>query len=271
MKFLESYPSRKLSPFVKSYWCMTGYLVPGQSLISRDIPNGDHYLVFNFGSPLMQRDSTGQQIEHLKSIFRGKGKNAVLFEQTENINIFGISFHPWGIYPFVKSALHEFNASILPASDLLEPELEEKLHEKPFTEQKQIAENWLLGKLADEKFISPVVISSASYVIHQNGRIRIKDISEKYNISLKHLERTFAEVTGFTPKQFASLQRINGVIEHLKMNPQPDWIGLVEHFRFYDQAHFSKEFKTHTGTTPSQFIKAKDTIFENYIQHFEFI
>lgn len=269
MEFLESYPSKPLDLYVKSFWSISGKLKPDQSLISRDLPNGDIYVVFNLGDQILHCNGKSVTNSYSNSIIRGQQKQAIIFEQQGNLDLFGISFYPWGLSPFLKIPMDEFTDKIIPINGLFDSHLEEKFVHKNFRDRIAILEQILLKKLSDVPFSLPFVKHSASEIINRHGVVSIREMANNLNISIRHFERCFMDITGLGPKQFARLVKINSVINKLKTTDNANWMDFVHDYRFHDQAHFSREFKLVTGLPPTHFVQTKDSIYHRYIPHFK--
>ena len=113
-----------------------------------------------------------------------------------------------------------------------------------------IIEQFLLTQLRGSE--PDKLVAAAARLIRQNeGNIQIGQLNHILYSSASVLERRFKHVIGTTPKKFASLVRINKVIEELKANKPP--LSICYDYNFFDQAHFIKEFKRYTGDTPEDF------------------
>jgi len=70
----------------------------------------------------------------------------------------------------------------------------------------------------------------------------------------KQLERSFLAVIGLRPKFVARLMRFAAVFDSLNTASPDVWLQAAFDSGYYDQAHFTKEFKAFTGVPPSQFL-----------------
>jgi AraC-like DNA-binding protein len=84
---------------------------------------------------------------------------------------------------------------------------------------------------------------------------------KELGVNYKYLERQFLQVIGLPPKVYG-IARFQNVMQALQYAAFQAWPALAMDCGYYDQAHFIKEFKTFTGTTPSEFIARRNQIAE---------
>jgi AraC-like DNA-binding protein len=84
--------------------------------------------------------------------------------------------------------------------------------------------------------------------------ITLSDIGNKLGCSQRTIERSFSKVTGFTLKQYHTMQRLEAMLEHLHKLPSQDinWTDIALSFGFSDQPHLIRYVKSTMGSTPGQ-------------------
>ncbi|BDD05730.1 helix-turn-helix transcriptional regulator [Aureibacter tunicatorum] len=108
---------------------------------------------------------------------------------------------------------------------------------------------------------SPSIINAHSAIqrveeyIHArySQKIELKDLSKVACMSPYHLNRLFAKKKGLSPHQYLINLRLNKARELLKSNYSATEIS--HQVGFYDQAHFTRNFKLYIGITPKQYQK----------------
>lgn len=80
-------------------------------------------------------------------------------------------------------------------------------------------------------------------------QISIADLAAQAHLSLSQLRREFSRLFGITPNKYIREVRV-GVARHLLESSQLPISRIATNAGFYDQSHFSKEFKSSTGLTP---------------------
>ena len=83
--------------------------------------------------------------------------------------------------------------------------------------------------------------------------------------SERTLLRKFKEGVGVTPKVFQRLARFERTLRSLMLGRAHSYLPLALAGGYYDQAHFSKEFKRLVGETPQAYLMPK-----NFQAHFYF-
>lgn len=110
------------------------------------------------------------------------------------------------------------------------------------------------------KEISPVGSDLIAYKIKDhldlkhNENIEIKEISEKFKLTLSQTTKIFTKTFGLTPVEYRSKVRIfNSMFNLLVSKDTTDVTEIAYESGFSDLSRFNKQFKKITNTTPSKF------------------
>jgi transcriptional regulator GlxA family with amidase domain len=87
---------------------------------------------------------------------------------------------------------------------------------------------------------------------HFGEDINVADLAAKACLSPSQLHREFARLFGTTPNRYLREVRV-GVARHLLEAGEQSMAQIARHCGFYDQSHFTRQFKTSTGLTPRQY------------------
>jgi len=102
--------------------------------------------------------------------------------------------------------------------------------------------------MADEK------VAQALRIIEKTGgEIKILELAEQVNLSIRQLERRFKKNSGLSPKQFARTRRIRATAVDLVENNDMNWANRAAEMGFADQAHLTHEFVSVTKRSPNSF------------------
>lgn len=131
--------------------------------------------------------------------------------------------------------------------------LEDELGEAPhYNACIRIVETFLLAQLKNTT-TDPLILTATQAIRHHHGQLSITQLASSLYISQDAFEKRFRKVIGTSPKQFATLVRMQAIVH----SPVPkDLTHLALDAGYFDQAHFNKAFKQFTGLTPSGFFKS---------------
>lgn len=89
----------------------------------------------------------------------------------------------------------------------------------------------------------------------------IAEIADGLGISHGHLDREFTRVVGLSPRALARLLRVRRLLEGLDVRGAVAWAELAHALGWFDQSHLIRDFKRHTGVTPSAYLAAQRETF----------
>jgi len=96
--------------------------------------------------------------------------------------------------------------------------------------------------------------------------IELSDIGSTLGYSQRTIERSFSKVTGFTLKQYHTMQKLEAMLDHLHKLPteQINWTDVALSFGFSDQSHLIRYLKSTLGTTPGQYADTRGLVIDAY-------
>lgn len=231
---------------------------------SRDIPDGNIEVIINFGSSFKKIEANEKTEESKNGGIKGQFDHPVIIEQAGNVDIIGVSFKPYGIYPFITPELSEITNLAGPLDLLIDDELKSRLFEgKRSGNWVRILDQVLASKIDLNQGIHPVLLGTMHDLVNST-RYDIRQLCKDYGLSAKSLQRLYKAKVGITPKQFARIIRIRKLLKSISNMQKPDWMKLVIDFDFYDRSHLCKEFHALTGINPTAYCDKKDTFSSNY-------
>jgi AraC-like DNA-binding protein len=87
-------------------------------------------------------------------------------------------------------------------------------------------------------------------LVQSDGRIRIAELVRELGWSERHFARQFNEHIGLSPKVFARVLRFAGAVRVLTTDRSIDLADVALACGYFDQSHFTREFRAFAGTTP---------------------
>ena len=80
----------------------------------------------------------------------------------------------------------------------------------------------------------------------------IAAIAAELGVSHGHLDREFTRVVGLSPRALARLLRLQRLLAGIDVGGDVEWADLAVKLGWFDQAHLIRDFKRHTGVTPTR-------------------
>lgn len=89
--------------------------------------------------------------------------------------------------------------------------------------------------------------TTAARLEASRGAVSVGTLTDAAGVSGNHLATQFKSHLGVTPKRVARIYRFARLILSVDARHPVDWAQLAHTAGYFDQAHFSKEFKDFTG------------------------
>ncbi|MEM7326909.1 MAG: AraC family transcriptional regulator [Actinomycetota bacterium] len=85
----------------------------------------------------------------------------------------------------------------------------------------------------------------------------IGDLAAELAVSHGHLDREFTRVVGLSPRVLGRLLRMRSLLSRIDVRGEVGWSDRAAELGWYDQAHLIRDFKRHTGVTPTRYLEAQ--------------
>jgi AraC-like DNA-binding protein len=82
-------------------------------------------------------------------------------------------------------------------------------------------------------------------------------VAGELGVSPGQLHRVVTQVVGLSPVAVRRIMRMRRLLEVADDPGVGGWTGLAARFGWYDQSHFTRDFRRHTGVTPSEYRRAR--------------
>jgi AraC-like DNA-binding protein len=109
----------------------------------------------------------------------------------------------------------------------------------------------------------------AAQITVSGGDIGIHTLSAEFGYSIRTLDRHFQQVYGISPKFYARLVRFQRAVALITANPHHTLLDIVFTCGYFDQAHFTHDFKAFSGQSPNEYRRTtlqKFAHHQNYVQ-----
>ncbi|MBS1564214.1 MAG: AraC family transcriptional regulator [Bacteroidetes bacterium] len=245
-------PDPALRPFVKSLLIIES----GEGMENRILPDTALVMAFRCNGVVHHRNASADLLLP-SSLITGIRQSYRIVGYGPGTTMLLVTFTETGAASFFLQPLHELEDCSLPLELLLPrqelSEVEERLAEAETNAQRfAVLEAFLRSRLQEDKE-DPIVRQAIQSIRTAKGDIRVKDLLQELHISRDPFEKRFRRITGSSPKHFAGIIRLRGLIDnYAQRNNLTDAAHAAGYF---DQAHFNKHFKAFTGQTPMDFFR----------------
>jgi AraC-like DNA-binding protein len=265
-------PSKELSPYIKHYLFLDNTETAVQKF--RLFSDGNTGLVFSVKSKLISGINKYEIKEYLPASFLYGQLNGFKDLYSENeITLIIVVFQPNGIHQLLGIPAHEFHDSIIPVEDVFDKKitaLQESLFEQNNQMRTELLNSFFSSLIASKTASNQFLIDhSLSFIIKNKGQFSIKKLVEYTGYTERHLERKFKECIGLNPKKFGNVVRLHHFLKLLKDKPEDTNLTTICYDAgFSDQSHLIKDFKKHTGITPTEYVHSTGKLTNNLIKRF---
>lgn len=246
--------SPRLREYIKFFWTVCN---EGAQINHKVLPMKNIDILIDL-SPASANDAK-QTADYGKMYFMGlsDGFDNVYLQKPCGIDIIGISFYPYGFFPFIKNSVSAFRNQILNISEVLHS-IENMLCDKLLSTNSRnnrlaILETELLGLLDSHNSVPHNFQEMFCHFI--SGSLNISDFCKRHSISSRQFERLFDKYVGTSPKSYCKIVRFQNSLKHLLSGSFERLSDVAYANGYYDQMHFIREFKKFTGQTPTHFQK----------------
>lgn len=264
MRYREFRCHPSLEPFVRLVWMLELDQPAEFGPPERILPDGIVEAVFHYRTPLSIQFAGKRAAPQPTSSLVSQTTRYIEIEPAGPSGFVSVRFQPWGAYHFFHCPVAELADQSVPAHEVwgqaVVAEVEERLSEgTSAAERVDVVQGFLLEQLErhQKRDVSPLVRA----VWQHKSPLRVESLARALGLSQRRLERIFAVALGVTPKHCARLSRFLRACEVMRRSAQPTLTRVAQETGFYDQAHFSNDFKALSGMTPSEFLIREQVAF----------
>lgn len=262
-----SVKNKCLAPWVKFFWHLK---VENADYHYKLLPTDCIDVILNLKSNMIYETDYGE-ITAPSFHINGLRSKANFIRQINKVCIFGISFYPYGLYPFIHKPIIGLQDNIMSLQEL-SPVMSQKL-KLIVTEDR--AENIITAIeqcLVEELVVSERFLDKAE-LIHDfltvSTEISVGDFCRNWCVNMKSFERMVLMYTGFTPKLLRDIKRFQNISNQLSFQRADNLAAIAYDNDFTDQTHFIKTFRRFSGVTPRTFQKENITVKENVLYTYQ--
>jgi AraC-like DNA-binding protein len=244
-------PADALAPFVDYYW-IPRWDLRGQPPFEQTVlPHPNVHLVF---------EASGA------GIF---GVDRRLFTRSlSGLGLaLGVRFTAGGFRPFWQAPISQLTDRVVPAARLFGPRAEQTrqaiMNDFDFggfdvDDGVMIgyAEALLLSVLPERDPLAEQAATLVARVTDDPGLRRVDQLAASSGLSVRSLQRLFADYVGVSPKWVMRRARLHEAAERADSGEPVDWAALASDLGYADQAHLTREFTVTIGVPPARYAAA---------------
>jgi AraC-like DNA-binding protein len=258
MDYVGQVPAPPLDRFIDDIYCLTG--VPRhRRMIVPPMPSA--HLFVNLGEPARLWDCNPSVPPAVLADgwFMGVWTRRFLVEYPTRVRLVGVHFKPWGMSPFVDMPATELRDRWVPVDTVWQRSVDRIRHQvgdlASATETLRVLEEELRRRLAEAPSRGlDLVQHTGGWLEASHGAAPVGALADAAGVSGNHLATQFKSHVGVTPKRLARIYRFARLILSVDATRAVDWSQFALTAGYFDQAHFSREFKDFTGHTPTQYL-----------------
>jgi AraC-like DNA-binding protein len=258
MEYVGQVPAPPLDLFIDDIYCLTG--VPRHRRMNVP-PMPSAHLFLNLGDPVRLWDSDPSVPPAVLTggWFMGVWTRRFLFEHPARVRLVGVHFKPWGMSPFVDLPQSELRDRWVPVDDVWQRSLDRIRNQVGDTASAagalRVVEQELRSRLAEAPSRGLDLVQHTGRRLETcHGAVPVGALTDAAGVSGNHLATQFKSHVGVTPKRVARIYRFARLILSVDALRPVDWSALAHTAGYFDQAHFSREFKDFTGHTPTGYL-----------------
>jgi AraC-like DNA-binding protein len=231
-------PSDDLRDVVEKHWIVRWDLRGRPPFRQAILPHPCVHIVFETSGPSVYGIADGQT-SHL---LEGAGE------------VVGIKFRPGAFSPFSALPAAELTGRVVSLTEALGSE-GAALAEGGDTADERIArvEAFLRDRRPPPDPSVQLVVAVAATMLEGPPDMRVADVAARHGLSMRSLQRLFREHVGVTPKWVLQRYRMHEAAERMAAGEDRDPASLAIDLGYFDQAHFSNDFRRYVGVPPATY------------------
>lgn len=223
-------PSPDLARYVARYWVVSWhYREPYRQKI---VPYPNVQLTLSDGDATVHGPTAGYRIK----VLDGTG------------GVFGVEFRSGCFRPFLGRSVSSLAERSVDAREIFGPDL-------PESPDVPVVEEFLRARLPEPDPRADQAARIVETIVAEPGITRVDLLADRAGLSVRAMQRLFAEYVGIGPKWVIRRYRLHEVTERLAAGGSIDWAALAIELGYADQAHFVRDFRAMFGESPTWYAR----------------
>jgi AraC-like DNA-binding protein len=237
-------PSAAVARFVDRYW-LTSWSLPAGQRHEQDV---------------LVHPVVNVVFEPAGATVGGVRRERFTRELTGEGRVLGVMFRPAGFRPFLGRSMSTLTdtavplSSVLPAASELERAVATALADgAPDADVASLVDAVLADEVPADRQPSEDTTGWAESIATHRDLRRVDDVAKLAGVSVRGLQRRFADHVGIGPKWMIRRYRLYEVAERAARNEELDWAALAADLGYADQSHLVRDFTAAVGEPPTRY------------------
>ncbi|GAB3706873.1 helix-turn-helix domain-containing protein [Mariniluteicoccus flavus] len=244
----DAAPDARLAPWVQHYWSVQWEFGPGETFRTATLDDPSLNLTLERGD-LLRAGQTRPGVWLTGPVTHGRF-DVTLFGTG---SVVGIKFQIGGVRGFVDADLAGLRDRTVTGEGVL-PGVEVEWAGFPHgaDEAAPALDAWLLGR---QPVLGPAYarFREVLAMLDDPGLTGLDDLAERAGCDVRSLQRMFRRFAGVGPKRMLMRARVIDAVAALDRGWDGSLADLAHELGWFDQAHFTRDFRAITGETPSAY------------------
>ncbi|MEB3366101.1 helix-turn-helix domain-containing protein [Saccharopolyspora mangrovi] len=201
--------------------------------------------------------------EHGRLLVHGISREPFFRTLRGSGHVLGAAFHPGGFRALLRGSVGCLSGTVRPAGDVLghddRPAAEQILATSETARIVPVFDAYLLACEPEPDPTGRQVTELVEEVQRRSDIVRAEQLAQHAGLSLRSLQRLFADHVGVGPKWVVQRCRILDATAAAHSGEPVDWSELAAQLGFSDQAHLTRAFTQVVGTSPATYRRDPDT------------
>ena len=259
MQYYTIQPPEILKPYVRCFWVFEHSLAADEpSYVYRSVADGCAEIVFHYKG--IFDDITGNNHpSNYRSGLHSQTSQYSRFIINEDFGIFGAYLYPYAIPRLFGLPAEETTNTQLDLQILLGEAgkfLEEQIMLAVDNAQRvNILSAFLEKQLHKRNLLEKSMMLAVRYAIYNGTGGNVNDLASRFALSTRQFDRKFKIYSGFSPKMYLRLTRLQSALKQYGHNKSLTQIAYE--CGYYDQSHFIHDVRAFTGYHPGYYFSGK--------------
>ncbi|MFD8701087.1 DUF6597 domain-containing transcriptional factor [Kitasatospora sp. NPDC059648] len=168
-------------------------------------------------------------------------------------HVLGVKFRPGAFRPFAGHPVSDLADRSVPAAEYFGPEADRVNARILDAPDAGLVDDFLRPRLPAPDPAAEEVAAMVERITGSPDLRRVDDLARELGLSVRSLQRLFAEYVGASPKWVLRRARLHEASERAAKEGKLDLAALAVELGYADQAHLTRDFTAAVGISPARY------------------